>query len=350
MTLFVDVPTLGEMVRKVGTSEFISGLMNCLEQDFLRWEDFDKSARTAAHSDTGVIELMPVADAENYAFKYVNGHPSNPLQSFSTVMAFGALSDVTTGYPRLLSELTLSTALRTAATSAMAAKALARKDSHIMGMIGCGAQSEFQAIAFHTIAGIDDLRIFDIDKAAMGKVEKNLLNRFPNLKVTKTKSAHDCVRSVDIVTTVTADKTWATILTSDMIQPGMHINAVGGDCPGKTELDINVLKAGKIFIEHEPQSRVEGEIQQLPADHLVYPLWRVIAELDVGRESDQQITIFDSVGFALEDFSSLRYIFSLATHYNLGEVISLVPRLDNPKDLFELILSPFDKPNSRKVA
>jgi ornithine cyclodeaminase len=350
MTLFVDVPTLGEMVRKVGTSEFISGLMNCLEQDFLRWEDFDKSARTAAHSDTGVIELMPVADAENYAFKYVNGHPSNPLQSFSTVMAFGALSDVTTGYPRLLSELTLSTALRTAATSAMAAKALARKDSHIMGMIGCGAQSEFQAIAFHTIAGIDDLRIFDIDKAAMGKVEKSLLNRFPNLKVTKTKSAHDCVRSVDIVTTVTADKTWATILTSDMIQPGMHINAVGGDCPGKTELDINVLKAGKIFIEHEPQSRVEGEIQQLPADHLVYPLWRVIAELDVGRESDQQITIFDSVGFALEDFSSLRYIFSLATHYNLGEVISLVPRLDNPKDLFELILYPFDKPNSRKVA
>jgi ornithine cyclodeaminase len=350
MTLFVDVPTLGEMVRKVGTSEFISGLMNCLEQDFLRWEDFDKSARTAAHSDTGVIELMPVADAENYAFKYVNGHPSNPLQSFSTVMAFGALSDVTTGYPRLLSELTLSTALRTAATSAMAAKALARKDSHIMGMIGCGAQSEFQAIAFHTIAGIDDLRIFDIDKATMGKVEKNLLNRFPNLKVTKTKSAHDCVRSVDIVTTVTADKTWATILTSDMIQPGMHINAVGGDCPGKTELDINVLKAGKIFIEHEPQSRVEGEIQQLPADHLVYPLWRVIAELDVGRESDQQITIFDSVGFALEDFSSLRYIFSLATHYNLGEVISLVPRLDNPKDLFELILYPFDKPNSRKVA
>jgi ornithine cyclodeaminase len=349
MTLFVDVPTLGEMVRKVGTSEFISGLMNCLEQDFLRWEDFDKSARTAAHSDTGVIELMPVADAENYAFKYVNGHPSNPLQSFSTVMAFGALSDVTTGYPRLLSELTLSTALRTAATSAMAAKALARKDSHIMGMIGCGAQSEFQAIAFHTIAGIDDLRIFDIDKAAMGKVEKNLLNRFPNLKVTKTKSAHDCVRSVDIVTTVTADKTWATILTSDMIQPGMHINAVGGDCPGKTELDINVLKAGKIFIEHEPQSRVEGEIQQLPADHLVYPLWRVIAELDVGRESDQQITIFDSVGFALEDFSTLRYIFSLATHYNLGEVISLVPRLDNPKDLFGLTLYSIDKSTSRKV-
>jgi ornithine cyclodeaminase len=349
MTLFVDVPTLGKIVRKVGTEEFINGLLNCLEQDFSRWEDFDKSARTAAHSDTGVIELMPVADKESYAFKYVNGHPSNPLQDFPTVMAFGALSDVSTGYPRLLSELTLSTALRTAATSAMAAKALARKDSRIMGMIGCGAQSEFQAIAFHTIAGIDELRIFDLDKAAMSKVEQHL-SRLPNLKVIKAETANDCVRGVDIVTTVTADKTWATILTADMIEPGMHINAVGGDCPGKTELDINVLKSGKIFIEHEPQSRVEGEIQQLPSDHLVYPLWRVIAELDVGRESDQQITIFDSVGFALEDFSVLRYIFSLATKYNFGETISLVPRLENPKDLFELTLHSFDKSSAQKVA
>ncbi|MFT4607082.1 MAG: ornithine cyclodeaminase [Gammaproteobacteria bacterium] len=339
MTLFVDVPTLGKMVEKVGTAEFMNGLLNCLEQDFSRWTDFDKSARTAAHSNTGVIELMPIADNENYAFKYVNGHPSNPLHDFPTVMAFGALSDVSTGYPRLLSELTLSTALRTAATSAMAAKALARKDSYTMGMIGCGAQSEFQAIAFHIIVGIDELRIFDLDKAAMSKVEQNL-NQFPNLNVIKAETAHDCVCGVDIITTVTADKTWATILTADMIEPGMHINAVGGDCPGKTELNINVLKAGKIFIEHEPQSRVEGEIQQLPSDHRVYPLWRVIADFDVGRESDQQITIFDSVGFALEDFSTLRYIFSLAIKYNFGEKILLVPRLDNPKNLFELTLSP----------
>ena len=349
MTLFVDVPTLGEMVRKVGIAEFINGLLNCLEQDFSRWEDFDKSARTAAHSDTGVIELMPVADEENYAFKYVNGHPSNPLQDFPTVMAFGALSDVSTGYPRLLSELTLSTALRTATTSAMAAKALARKNSHTMGMIGCGAQSEFQAIAFHTIAGIDELRIFDLDKVAMSKVEQHLM-RFPNLNVIKAETAKDCVRGVDIVTTVTADKTWATILTADMIEPGMHINGVGGDCPGKTELHIDVLKAGKIFIEHEPQSRVEGDIQQLASNHPVHPLWRVIAELSVGRESDQQITIFDSVGFALEDFSTLRYIFSLATKHNFGETISLVPRLENPKDLFELTLDSFGKSASRKAA
>lgn len=349
MTLFVDVPVLAKIVQKTGTAEFIRGLLAYLEHDFRRWENFDKSARTAAHSEVGVIELMPVADAENYGFKYVNGHPSNPLQGLSTVMAFGALSDVATGYPRLLSELTLSTAFRTAVTSAMAAKALARKDSRTMGMIGCGAQSEFQAVAFHTLVGIDELRIFDVDKAAMSKVERHL-KRFPGLKVIKARSDKDCVAGADIVTTVTADKTWATILTANMIQAGMHINAVGGDCPGKTELDIDVLKAGKIFVEHEAQSRVEGDIQQLPLDHPVHPLWRVIAGQDTGRESEQQITIFDSVGFALEDLSVLRYIFSQAKKHNLGETISLVPWLEDPKDLFELTLVGGGKATSRKVA
>lgn len=349
MTLFVDVPTLGKIVRKVGTAEFICGLLAYLERDFKRWEDFDKSARTAAHSDVGVIELMPVADKQNYGFKYVNGHPSNPTQGLPTVMAFGALSDVASGYPRLLSELTLSTALRTAATSAMAAKALARKNSRVMGMIGCGAQSEFQAVAFHAVIGIDELHIFDLDKAAMTKVERHL-KQFPKLKVIKAESARECVRGVDIVTTVTADKTRATILTPDMIEPGMHVNGVGGDCPGKTELHVDVLKAGKIFIEHEPQSRIEGDIQQLPLDHPVHPLWRVIAGLDIGRDSEQQITIFDSVGFALEDLSTLCYIFDQASQHNVGETISLVPWIEDPKDLFELTVNPGSHAIFRKVA
>ncbi|WP_269465805.1 hypothetical protein [Vibrio natriegens] len=102
-------------------------LVAFIEQDFLRWKDFDKSARLAAHSDIGVIELMPVADAQQYSFKYVNGHPANTEKGMLTVMAFGVLADVDTGYPVLLSELTLTTALRTAATSVMVAKKTGQK-------------------------------------------------------------------------------------------------------------------------------------------------------------------------------------------------------------------------------
>ncbi len=338
MTLFIDVNTFSTLVSTHGTEAFMAGLLEYMEEDFCRWEAFDKSARTAAHSEIGVIELMPVADSIHYGFKYVNGHPSNPLQGLSTVMAFGALSDVATGFPRLLSELTISTALRTAVTSVMAAKALANSDAVSMGIIGCGAQSEFQAIAFHTLLGIQELRIFDIDSAAMDKLAEHL-KAYPNLKVIKADSAKACVKGADIVTTVTADKAYATIVTPDMIEPGMHINGVGGDCPGKTELHLDVLCAGKIFVEHEPQTRIEGDIQQLPAEHGVHPLWKVIAGIDVGRETKEQITIFDSVGFALEDLSVLRYIDNLATELKMGETIELVPQMDNPKDLFGLMKS-----------
>lgn len=336
MTLFIDVNTLAKLVEQIGLPCFMQELFDYMQEDFKQWPQFDKSARTAAHSEVGVIELMPIANQSQFSFKYVNGHPNNPNQGYSTVMAFGALADVATGYPLLLSELTLATAIRTAVTSVLAAKTLADPAAKCMAMIGCGAQSEFQAIAFHCLMGITELRIFDLDAKAMDKLQQHLM-AYPQLSVIRCSSSIECCNGADIITTVTADKNLATILTHDMVKPGMHINGVGGDCPGKTELSIDVLKMGKIFVEHEAQTRVEGDIQQLPADHPVYPLWQVIAGQLQGRDSLTQITIFDSVGFALEDFSTLRYLFDLVRKHNLGQSIELVPTLSNPKDLFALL-------------
>ncbi len=344
MTLFLDVNNVGALIRKIGNTAFMEGLLHYMESDFTRWSDFDKSARTAAHSKDGVIELMPVADDLNYSFKYVNGHPKNPHLGLSTVMAFGALSDVETGYPKLFSELTLSTAFRTAVASIMAAKVLVKRDPSTMGVIGCGAQCEFQAIAFHTLLGVNEIRLFDIDPSAVTKVIKNL-KKYPNLRVIQSPSAKVCVAGADIVTTITADKTNATILTPDMVEAGMHINGVGGDCPGKTEIHSEILKSGKIFVEHEPQTRIEGDIQQLSASHPVHKVWQVIAGKEIGRDSQEQITIFDSVGFALEDFSVLRYLYDLAVKFNIGETVELVPSLENPKDLFSRTLQYSDVGN-----
>ena len=142
------------------------------------------------------------------------------------------------------------------------------------------------------------------------------------------------VRGADIVTTVTADKTNATILTADMIEPGMHLNAVGGDCPGKTELQAEILNHAKVFVEFEPQTRIEGELQQMPADFVAHPLWQVLAGTAVGRERAEQVTLFDSVGFALEDLSALRYVHALSQKLGVGSTVQLVPDLPDPKDLF----------------
>lgn len=332
MTRLIDLPTLAAFVHERGAARCMTELATELRADFLRWESFDKSARMASHSPRGVIELMPVADDALYSFKYVNGHPGNPASGLPTVMAFGVLAEVRTGYPLLLSELTLTTALRTAATSALAAQALARPGSRRMALIGNGAQAEFQALAFHALLGIRELRVYDTDPAATDKLVRNLAH-IDDLTVERAASTAEAVRGADIVTTVTADKSRATILTPAMVEPGMHLNAVGGDCPGKTELHPDVLRGARVVVEYEPQSRVEGEIQQLPADHPVTELWRVLRGDAPGRTRADEVTVFDSVGFALEDYSALRYLYQQAQARGLGVDVELVPT-DDPKDLF----------------
>lgn len=331
-TQFLSAERVAEVINKKGLGECIAGVAAYIEEDFRRWNDFDKCARLANHSAVGVIELMPVADATTYAFKYVNGHPANYRQQLPTVMAFGVLADVASGVPLLVSELTITTAIRTAAMSAVAARALARPDSRSMALIGNGAQSEFQALAFHHLLGIETFHLFDIDAGATDKLLANLAGI--GLHGKRFSDARSAVKGCDIVTTVTADKSNATILTPDMIEAGMHINGVGGDCPGKTELHADVLRMGPVFCEFEPQSRIEGDMQQMPADFPVTEIWRVLAGSVRGRHSAEQVTIYDSVGFALEDYSALRYMRDVAAELEMTETISLIPNLANPKNLF----------------
>jgi len=336
MTRYIDVTDLSRLVGRKGLTTCLEEMAEYIRQDYLRWHDFEKCARVANHSPDGVIELMPASDANLYAFKYVNGHPKNTHNGMLTVMAFGALGDVDTGKPLLLSEMTLTTAVRTAATSALAARYLARADSRSMALIGNGSQSEFQAIAFHALLGIEEIRLYDLDPRATDKLAANLAG-YPGIRLVKAASVADAVRGADIVTTVTADKAYATILTPEMIEPGMHLNAVGGDCPGKTELHRDIVERARVIVEYEPQSRIEGEIQQMPADSPVTEFWQVVNGQVEGRESAAQVTLFDSVGFAIEDYSALRYVLDVAKALDIGSEIALVPDLDDPKDLYALL-------------
>jgi ornithine cyclodeaminase len=146
------------------------------------------------------------------------------------------------------------------------------------------------------------------------------------------------VLGAQIVTTVTADKQNATILTDNMVGAGIHINGVGGDCPGKTELHADILRRADIFVEYAPQTRIEGEIQQLPSDHAVTELWHVIAGQAPGRSGAAQITLFDSVGFAIEDFSALRYVRARLDAFPLFVELDLLADPDEPRDLFGMLL------------
>ncbi len=332
---FVSVAHMMGLVHHIGLEAMLRDLADEIEADFLRWPLFDKTPRVASHSEVGVIELMPTSDGEMYGFKYVNGHPKNTREGLQTVTAFGLLADVHTGYPVLLTEMTILTALRTAAMSALAAKHLAPKGAKTMAMIGNGAQSEFQCMAFKAICSIEAVRLYDIDPAATAKCALNLAGT--GLKVVSCASGQEAMEGAEIITTCTADKQNATILTDNMVGAGVHINAIGGDCPGKTELHADILRRSDIFVEYPPQTRIEGEIQQLDDDHPVTELWQVMAGEKPGRTGDRQITLFDSVGFAIEDFSALRYVHSRIKGTPFYSELDMLADPDDPRDLFGMV-------------
>ena len=335
MVRFVGIENIRRIAAQVGIETVLRRMVEEIETDFRRWEQFEREPRLASHSPGGVIELMPTSDGEQYSFKYVNGHPSNWQAGLQTVVAMGLLADVDTGYPVFLSEMTILTALRTAAMSALAARHLARPGARRMALIGLGCQSEFQALAFRAVLGIESLSVYDIDPAATGKFLSNMEGR--GLAITPAADAGSAVLGADIITTVTADKTHATILSGNMVGGGVHLNAVGGDCPGKTELQREIVAQANVFVEMTEQTRIEGEIQQMPAGFPVTELWEVIAGRKPGRSSAEEITLFDSVGFAIEDFSALRLFHRLALETGCYRDLDLLPKPEDPHDLFGVL-------------
>lgn len=335
MVPFVSVANMMKLVHAIGLEKFIADVAAEIEADFARWELFDKTPRVASHSDVGVIELMPTSDGDHYGFKYVNGHPKNMSEGLQTVTAFGLLAEVSSGYPILMSEMTVLTALRTGAMSAVATKHLADPTATTMAMIGNGAQSAFQCIAMKAVCGINRVRLYDIDSAATAKCAANLAGH--GLHITTCKTPEEAIEGAQIITTATADKDMNTILTDNMVGAGMHINAIGGDCPGKTELHRDIVSRSTVFVEYPPQTRIEGEIQQMDPDHPVVELWEVITGAAKGRQSAGEVTLFDGVGFAIEDFSALKYVHNAIKDTPFFDQLDMIADPDDPRDLFGML-------------
>lgn len=337
----LTVESVQQLIDRHGFDTFLLDLMDSLKRDFTRWEFFTKMPRPAMHVTGGVLELMPICDNEKYySFKYVNCHPKNPLIGKQTVIATGQLSRIDTGYPVLFSEMTILTALRTAATAALVTDLMSRQDSQVVAIIGTGAQSEFQIRSLQLVRDITQVRYFDIDKKAMDKFEENMQES--TFQLVRCNNAEEAVKGADIITVCTACKAYVDVIKNDWILDGVHINALGGDTVGKTELEQSILQRSRIVVEYFEQSFIEGEIQRLSkkeAKKLISAeLNQVVTGLKKGRQGNQEITLFDSVGIALEDYSVLRLTYELAEKYSIGEDLNFTPVLTNQKDLIGVLL------------
>jgi ornithine cyclodeaminase len=336
----ITVESLNKLINKHGYDNFMKDLMKALSRDFKNWDKFTKMPRPCMHVIGGVMELMPICDNEKYyTFKFVNCHPKNPSIGKLTVVATGQLCEIASGYPLMFTEMTVLTALRTAATAALATDYLARKDSKVLAIIGNGAQSEFQVKAMQIVRNIKEVRYFDIDQNAMNKFKDNLKGN--SFKLVACKSAEEAVTGADIITVCIAAKMHANIVKADWVKNGTHINGLGGDTVGKTELEESLVKKSKIFVEYFEQSFVEGEIQRLSekdARKLVKAeLNELVSGKKKGRVNDREITLFDSVGIALEDYSILRLVYELSEKYKIGQDLNMLPNIKDPKNLISSI-------------
>lgn len=337
--LLIEISHVKQLLECIGLKNFFQALNKTLKSDFKNWHSFEKSPRHAIPVENGIIELMPICGKKLYSFKYVNGHPNNVKLNKLTIFGCGLLAEVKTGEPLMISEMTLLTALRTAATSALASSLMAKPKSKTLAIIGCGAQSDFQVLAHHALFNLTEVHYFDLDPKAMQRFARNMRNE--SFKLIPGKDAKSTIAGVDIIITATAAKKKQKVLQASWIEPGQHICGVGGDSPGKTELDINILKKAKIVVEYFPQSAHEGEIQNLGKNakkHVKAELWELISQKKTVRKNAKDITLFDSVGFALEDYSILRLVYDLAQKHEIGAQADLIPsNIPNTKDLFSLL-------------
>ncbi len=326
-----------EVVNRVGLFKFMDEMISRVEEAFRRWHSFRMVPRVSFHYPQGVMEAMPVSDDRYYAVKVVNGHPKNPGRNLLTVVAVGLLAEVETGYPLMLCDATLLTAFRTAAASAVATKYLARPNSKVLGVVGTGSQAEFQCVAISRVLPISEVVFYDVDQLAMDKFESNVQRI--GLGTCWAPSAEAVASAADVLVTATAARGKQKVISREHVKPGMHINAIGGDAPGKTELDPQILVDAKIVVEYLEQAAVEGEVQNVGPEKVYAELWEIVTGAKKGRVSEQEITVFDSVGIALEDWAALTYIYEKAQEFDLGTSIGLLPRLSNPKNLFSLLSS-----------
>ena len=338
---FLDVAATARWIADRKPERLIGDVTDALQRDFARWPELETRPRLASHSPDGVIELMPAADRDTFGFKLVNGHPRNPSRGFQTVTACGMLVAVDNGYPVFLAEMTLLTALRTAATAALAARYLAPTPrTGVHALIGTGCQSEFQALAMRGECGLSTVAVYDVDPCAMRKFEANATKL--GFTVELHDSAASAVARADVITTCTADKRNATVLFDPEVAGARYISAIGGDCPGKTELDPAILaRADLVVVEHEAQARIEGEIQLQSPDFPVTELWRIIRGEAPGRAAgprgEDELIIFDSVGFGVEDLSILMFVRDELAATGGLEQLDLIANPADPKNLFSLV-------------
>ena len=270
----------------------------------------------------GDFRAMPASLPGAAGMKWVNVHTGNPMKGLPTVMAVLIYNDPETGYPLAIMDASESTAFRTAATSTIASKYLARKDSQTLGIVGAGYQAYHHIKAHTEIFKFREIRVSDISPTAAGR----LVDSLPNLRL-RACTVEETAKA-DIVCTLTP--AYQPVIQKRWLLPGTHINAVGADAEGKEELEPSILNDALVVVDDLRQASHAGEINVPVAkgifkkEQIYATLGEIITGKKSGRTDNTMITVFDSTGLAIEDIAVARLLYEKARQIGAGFTIDLI--------------------------
>lgn len=313
--------TLDEIITAVKDA-FIQkseGKVQMPEKNFLFFKNYQ-----------GDLRSMPcyLEGSDIAAVKIVNSHPENRAKGLPSVMGVTVLVSPETGAPLCIMDATLLTALRTGAATTIATDLLAKKNSHVFGMVGAGAQAQAQLEAIVKVRDIQYMKVFDRVVSRAKEFALQMSQIFGAMHIEVATTVADAVKGSDIVTTITPTK--APIVMDSWVEEGVHINAIGADAPGKQELDPRILKRAKVIVDDIEHASHGGEINVairngiLKKEEIYAELGDLLTGKKQGRTSDKEIIVFDSTGLAIQDTASAATVYKKALQRKVGLVLDFL--------------------------
>jgi len=344
-TLVLSGNDVNDIVDKFGLNELMDLLILNLTEAIDSFNDKHtkipiRSGFNYEGKNPGLVEWMPLhKKGEEVIIKVVGYHPRNPeVHKLPTILSTISSYDTLTGHLKGLVDGVLLTALRTGATSAVASKIMADPSSSVLGLIGCGAQAVTQLHALSRIFDFKRILINDIDQEAISSFKSRCEMLEIDAEIMKA-TVEVIMKESDIVCTSTSIAVGRGPLFNNLAtNPKLHINAVGSDFPGKVELPLSLLKRSLVVPDFLEQALIEGECQQLDTSQIGPDLVQLIQNNQNFEDVRNQLTVFDSTGWALEDQVVMDLFLELAEKFSVGKELEIENTSEDAKNPYHFLL------------
>ena len=261
--------------------------------------------------NTAKFGFMPAWLGDYYGAKVITAYGPNAGTGYPTHIGYVMLFESEHSTVAGLVDATAVTEIRTGAVSAVATDVLARRDAHTMAIIGAGAQARSHTAAIVSVRRIDAITVYDMRPEASAAFKAEIEAQY-GIAVTICQSVAECVKDADIICTLTPSK--EPILTRDMVKPGAHVNAVGTFTPATREASSDLVAASRLYADQVAAMKRESGEYLIPLqegliteEHIVGSIGEVLAGRKPGRQNDEEITLFDALGLAVEDVATAVY-------------------------------------------